>query len=501
MSDEYQVAPPCALAIFGATGDLTRRLIVPALCNLARLKVLPEQFDLIGVAYDDQDTESFRRTLGERVAEVTPDLVDAAEYRQIAERLQYVRGDFADPETYERLGSVLAGLKRDHGSGGNAIFYLATPPTAFAPIVERLAAAGLTREPDGGWRRVIVEKPFGTDLASAQALNRQLLNAVQEHQIYRMDHYLGKETVQNIMVLRFANGLFEPLWDREHIEHVQITVAETVGVEHRGKFYDATGALRDMVPNHLFQLLALTAMEPPTCFAADAVRTEKAKVLDAVQRLRPKEVARWAVRGQYVAGALQGQPAEGYRQAADVAPNSTTETYVAMRLMVDNWRWAGVPFYLRTGKALAARHTEIAIEFKKAPFALFRDTPVEKLAENFLVLRIQPNEGAELQFNAKIPGPRISIEGVRMNFKYEDYFDIAPSTGYETLLYDCMMGDATLFQRADNIEAGWSVVQPILDAWHSAGPRDLVFYEVGSNGPSAADDLIARDGQRWRPIG
>jgi glucose-6-phosphate 1-dehydrogenase len=501
MPDEYQAAPPCTLAIFGATGDLMRRLIVPALCNLARTNVLPEQFDLIGVAYDDHDTESFRRVLGERVAEVTPDLVRTAEWRKIAERLHYVRGEFDDPDTYERLGGVLADLEREHGTGHNCIFYLATPPTAFAPIVERLAAAGLMREPDGGWRRVIVEKPFGTDLASAKALNRQLLKVVQEHQIYRMDHYLGKETVQNIMVLRFANGLFEPLWDREHIEHVQITVAETVGVEHRGKFYDATGALRDMVPNHLFQLLALTAMEPPTCFDADAVRTEKAKVLDAAQRLRPEEVARWVVRGQYTAGKVQGRPAKAYRQAPDVAPESTTETYVAMRLMVDNWRWAGVPFYLRTGKALTARQTEIAIEFKKAPFALFRDTPVEQLAENFLVLRIQPNEGAALEFNAKIPGPRISIEGVRMNFRYEDYFDTAPSTGYETLIYDCMMGDATLFQRADNIEAGWSVVQPILDAWRSAAPRDLIFYEGGSQGPSAADDLIAGDGQRWRTIG
>jgi glucose-6-phosphate 1-dehydrogenase len=367
-------------------------------------------------------------------------------------------------------------------------------------IVRRLAEAGLMRA-DGPWRRVVVEKPFGTDLASAQALNRDLLAMVEEQQIYRMDHYLGKETVQNIMVLRFANGLFEPLWNRDHVDHVQITVAETVGVEHRGKFYDATGALRDMVPNHLFQLLAFTAMEPPTCFAADAVRTEKVKVLDAVPRLRAEDVARFVARGQYAAGTVAGQPVAAYREAPDVAPGSTAETYVAMRLMIDNWRWAGVPFYLRTGKALAARKTEIAVKFKQAPHSLFRDTPVDRLGQNFLVLRIQPNEGVALQFNAKVPGPKILIDGVRMDFKYKDYFDSAPSTGYETLLYDCMMGDATLFQRADNVEAGWRVVQPITDAWRAAGPRDLELYQAGSEGPNAADDLIAQDCRRWRTIG
>jgi glucose-6-phosphate 1-dehydrogenase len=499
MNPDYAQAPPCALVVFGASGDLTRRLLVPALCNLLRADLLPAEFSLIGVARDDFDSDSFRRALGERVLEVASDKVRVTEWSWISERLHYLRGEFDDPGVFERLGRALKQFESAQQTGGNCIFYLATPPGVFAMIVRRLAGAGLMRE-DGRWRRVVVEKPFGTDLPSAEALDRDLLAVVEEQQIYRMDHYLGKETVQNIMVLRFANGLFEPLWNRDHIDHVQITVAETVGVEHRGKFYDATGALRDMVPNHLFQLLSLTAMEPPTCFAADAVRTEKVKVLDAV-RLRAEDVERFVVRGQYGAGTVGGEPREAYRQAQDVAPGSTIETYVAMRLMVDNWRWAGVPFYLRTGKSLAARKTEIAVKFKQAPHSLFRDTRVDRLGQNFLVLRIQPNEGIALQFNAKVPGPKILIDGVRMDFKYKDYFDNAPSTGYETLLYDCMMGDATLFQRADNVEAGWRVVQPIIDAWRAVGPRDLELYQAGSEGPSAADYLIAQDHRRWRMIG
>jgi glucose-6-phosphate 1-dehydrogenase len=500
MERDYQPAPVCALIIFGATGDLTRRLLVPALANLLRADLLPAQFGVIGIGRDDQDTESYRRTLGERVMEVASDQVNPTEWRWISDRIEYLRGEFDDPATYERLGSMLGQLETERQTDGNCIFYLATPPGVFAAIVRHLAEAGLMRE-DGRWRRVVVEKPFGTDLASAEALNRDLLAVVEEQQIYRMDHYLGKETVQNIMVLRFANGLFEPLWNRDHVDHVQITVAETVGVEHRGKFYDATGALRDMVPNHAFQLLTFTAMEPPTCFSADAVRTEKVKVLDAVQRYRADDVGRFVVRGQYGAGTVLGQPREAYRQSQDVDPASITETYVAMRLLVDNWRWAGVPFYVRTGKSLAARKTEIAVKFKQAPHTLFREAPIDRLGQNFLVLRIQPNEGIALQFNAKVPGPKILIDGVRMDFKYKDYFESAPSTGYETLIYDCMMGDATLFQRADNVEAGWRVVQPILDAWRAARPHDLDLYQAGSEGPSAADDLIAQDHRRWRVIG
>jgi glucose-6-phosphate 1-dehydrogenase len=359
----------------------------------------------------------------------------------------------------------------------------------------------LLREENGRWRRLVVEKPFGTDLESARELNRRLLGLVAESQIYRIDHYLGKETVQNIMVLRFANGLFEPLWNRDHIDHVQITAAETLTVENRGKFYDRTGALRDMVPNHLFQLLALTAMEPPVRFDADPVRSEKAKTIEAIHPLTAEDVCANVVRAQYTAGTIEGRREPAYREAAGVDPHSMTETYVAMRLAIDNWRWAGVPFYLRTGKALAARKTHIAIQFKAAPFALFRDTPVERLAQNLLVLRIQPDEGASLQFNAKTPGPAICTGGVRMDFKYRDYFDAAPNTGYETLIYDCMIGDATLFQRADNIEAGWRVVQPILDTWRDGRDcADLTWYAAGSEGPQVAEDLLVRDGRSWRKI-
>src|SRR6202043_2886720 len=375
------------------------------------------------------------------------------------------------------------------------------PASGFANVVRRLAQARLLMEAEGRWRRVIIEKPFGRDLSSARELNREILQVASESQIYRIDHYLGKETVQNIMVLRFANGLFEPLWNRDHVDHVQITVAETLGVEHRGAFYDHIGALRDMVPNHLFQLLALTAMEPPVCFEADAVRSEKSKVLQCTHQFSPEDAWRNAVRGQYSTGIIDGGRIPAYRDSPGVAPDSTTETYVALKLMIDNWRWAGVPFYLRTGKALRAQNTEVAIKFKQAPFAMFRATPIDRLAQNFLILGIQPDECISLQFNAKVPGPTITLSGVGMTFKYEDYFQVAPSTGYETLIYDCMIGDAILFQRADGIEAGWRVVQPFIDAWRHAGGQGLATYPAGSEGPKEADELLARDGRRWRPIG
>jgi glucose-6-phosphate 1-dehydrogenase len=494
-------AGPCAFVIFGAAGDLAKRLLVPALYNLAAACLLPDEFALIGVARGDMSDDGFRARVSDALREfatgpVAPDIV-----RDLTARFSYVRGDFDDPNTYRLLSEKLSTVASKFGTGGNCLFYLATPPDVFALVAERLAEAGLLREENGRWRRLVIEKPFGTDLESARELNRRLLGLVAESQIYRIDHYLGKETVQNIMVLRFANGLFEPLWNRDHIDHVQITVAETLTVENRGKFYDRTGALRDMVPNHLFQLLALTAMEPPVRFDADPVRSEKAKTIEAIHPLTAEDVCANAVRAQYTAGTIEGRREPAYREAAGVDPHSMTETYVAMRLAIDNWRWAGVPFYLRTGKALAARKTHIAIQFKAAPFALFRDTPVERLAQNLLVLRIQPDEGASLQFNAKTPGPAICTGGVRMDFKYRDYFDAAPNTGYETLIYDCMIGDPTLFQRADNIEAGWRVVQPILDTWHDGRDcADLTWYAAGSEGPQVAEDLLVRDGRSWRKI-
>ena len=346
----------------------------------------------------------------------------------------------------------------------------------------------------------MVEKPFGTDLASAKALNSELLKLVDEHQIYRIDHYLGKETVQNILVLRFANGMFEPIWNRNHIDHIQITVDEKLGVGHRGSFYDSTGALRDMVPNHLFQLLSLVAMEPPAKFNAHAVRSEKAEVLAAIQTQSEEEALRNSVRGQYRAGRVGDTEIGDYRKTEDVKPGSTTETYAALKLTIDNWRWAGVPFYLRTGKALGIKRTEIAIKFKQAPFAMFRDTPVDKLSQNFLIISTEPTEGIALQFNTKVPGPAIDIDGVEMKFRYRDYFQAEPSTGYETLIYDCMIGDNILFQRADSVEAGWQAVQPFLDAWKKAGGKGLRIYEPGSEGPEEANELMERDGRNWRKL-
>jgi glucose-6-phosphate 1-dehydrogenase len=493
-------ADPCAFVIFGAGGDLTKRLLMPALYNLAAAGLLADGFTIVGIARADWSGDEFRRRMREALTKFATDGVAPATLDDLIGRCRYVRGDLDDPSTYQRLGQELADVARTRDTRGNCLFYLATPPDLFGPVARSLGEAGLAKEANCAWRRLIIEKPFGSDLQSACALNKELLRSFAENQIYRIDHYLGKETVQNIMVLRFANGIFEPIWNRDHIDHVQITVAETVTVEKRGKFYDDTGALRDMVPNHLFQLLALTAMEPPSCFAAAAVHAEKLKAIEAIRPLTRDQIVDDVVRGQYLAGRVTGKAVPAYRSAPDVSPQSVTETYVAMRLKIDNWRWAGVPFYLRTGKALAARKTEIAIKFRNAPLAVFRDMPVESLTQNLLVLRIQPDEGAALHFNAKIPGPEIRIENVRMNFKYADYFETAPNTGYETLIYDCMIGDAMLFQRAIDIEAGWRVVDPILAAWREAGGSGLNTYPAGSSGPQAAEALLEESGQQWRAI-
>jgi glucose-6-phosphate 1-dehydrogenase len=493
-------ADPCALVIFGASGDLTHRLLVPALYNLAVEGLLPEAFALIGVARSASSSEAFATDLAASLPKFATRDIDRRAVKRVVGCVEYVQGEPDDNETYRKIGQVLERIERERGTQGNRLFYLATPPAGFAPIGSHLGESGLTAEKNGAWRRVVIEKPFGTDLASARALNQKLLGVLKEDQIFRIDHYLGKETVQNIMVLRFANGLFEPIWNRDHIDHVQITVAESLTVGRRGSYYDATGALRDMVPNHLFQLLSLVAMEPPSRFAADAVRAEKAQVLDAIQLPGGDDVLRNCVRAQYSDGFIENRAVEAYRKTPDVAPDSTTETYVALKLTIDNWRWARVPFYLRTGKALRAKQSEVAIKFKQAPVAMFRDTPVDRLSENFLVIGIQPNECIGLEFNAKIPGPSIAIGGVGMTFKYEDYFDVAPSTGYETLIYDCMIGDAILYPRADGIEAGWHVVQPFLDAWRDAPRAGLATYRAGSDGPKEADELLTRDGRRWRPI-
>jgi len=501
-------AGPCCLVIFGASGDLTHRLLVPALYNLAAAGLLPQAFGLVGVARSPSSSEAFREDLANSLPQFAGRPIDQKVLKHVLDCVAYVQGDPDDDSTYAKIGHELARIERDRATRGNRLFYLATPPAGFAPIGCHLGQSGLALEngADNGsgnhpWRRLVIEKPFGTDLASARALNQKLLGILKEHQIFRIDHYLGKETVQNIMVLRFANGLFEPIWNRDHIDHVQITVAESLTVGRRGSYYDATGALRDMVPNHLFQLLSLIAMEPPSRFAADAVRAEKAQVLEAVQLPSRDEALHNSVRAQYQNGFVENQPVEPYRKTKDVDPHSTTETYVALKVMIDNWRWADVPFYLRTGKALRAKQSEVAIKFKQAPIAMFRDTSVDRLAENFLVIGIQPNECIGLEFNAKVPGPSIALGGVSMTFRYEDYFEAAPSTGYETLIYDCMIGDAILYPRADGIEAGWRVVRPFLDAFRDAKDEHLATYRAGSEGPKEAEGLLARDGRRWRPIG
>jgi glucose-6-phosphate 1-dehydrogenase len=492
---------PCSFVIFGVTGDLAHRLVVPALYNLAATDLLPDKFCVVGIARQAMSNEELRDSLMKGLREFATRKVDDAIAQRLLQCVTCLVADPDKPDTFDEMRKQLEKEEAARAIGGNRLFYLATPPSAFAPIARQLGRVGLLKEEDNAWRRLIVEKPFGTDLASAKALNAELLKIADEHQIYRIDHYLGKETVQNILVLRFANGMFEPIWNRDHIDHVQITVDEKLGVGHRGSFYDATGALRDMVPNHLFQLLSLVAMEPPARFDAYAVRSEKAEVLAAIQTQSEAEALHNSVRGQYTGGKIGDEVIEDYRKTEDVKPDSTTETYAAIKLTIDNWRWAGVPFYLRTGKALGVKRTEVAIKFKQAPFSMFRDTEVDRLSQNYLIISIEPTEGITLQFNTKVPGPTVSIDGVEMKFRYKDYFKVEPATGYETLIYDCMIGDNILFQRADSVEAGWQAVQPFLDAWKKAGANGLESYQAGSEGPADAEELLKRDGHSWRKLG
>jgi glucose-6-phosphate 1-dehydrogenase len=488
------------MVTFGATGDLTKRKLIPALCNLAGENLLSKQFAMIGFSADDYTTESFRKMLGEEIPKYTSQPLDLKLWDWFAERLYYVKGDFQDPDAYKRLQEQIAEAEKQHQTLGNKFFYFAVAPRFFSPISKQLGSAGLVKEENGKWARVIIEKPFGHDLDSARQLNLDLKKVLTEKQIYRIDHYLGKETVQNVLVFRFSNNIIEPLWNRNFVDHVQITAAETVGVEHRGGFYETAGALRDMVPNHLFQILTMTAMEPPISFDADEVRNKQAEVLHAIQPLNPEDVLTSTVRGQYGEGPIDAQRVAGYRGEPSVAPDSNTETFVALKLQIDNWRWAGVPFYLRTGKRLAERRTEIVIQFRRTPFVLFRNTTVKNLETNRLVLHIQPDEGISLSFGAKVPGSIMKLGLVNMDFDYCSYFGAEHSTGYERLLRDCMAGDATLFQRADMVEAGWSVIQPILDVWHALPARGFPNYSAGSWGPKEAEDLLQREGRAWREV-
>ncbi|BDG10033.1 glucose-6-phosphate dehydrogenase [Anaeromyxobacter paludicola] len=487
---------PCAFVAFGAMGDLTRRKLLPALYNLQANQLLPRELAFIGVARRALDDAGFRayaeaaaRAGAARPAGAPP----AADFTTC---VHYVQGDFEDPATYARLSDALAHAAKEHGTSGNALFYLATPPGEFSAIVRGLAGAGLTRQ-DAGWRRVVVEKPFGRDLDSARALNRELTQALDEGQVFRIDHYLGKETVQNLMVFRFANGMFEPIWNRRYVDHVQITVAEELGVEGRGGYYEQAGLVRDIVQNHMLQLLALVAMEPPSTLAPEAVRNEKVKVLEAIRPMEPEQVLRDCVRGQYGAGIVGGARVPGYREEPGVSPESRTETFAALRLQVENWRWAGVPFYLRSGKRLARRDTQISIQFRRPPLLLFEEAGVEQIDPNRLDILIQPEEAICISMKAKRPGPGIVLEQVKLDFSYAQFGPLPPATGYERLLHDVMIGDAELFHRADLVEASWRIVTPVLDVWASLPARDFPNYEAGAWGPAASAELLARDGRRW----
>jgi glucose-6-phosphate 1-dehydrogenase len=490
---------PCAIVIFGASGDLTRRKLLPALYNLRRYGLLPKDLAIIGVGRKEMKREEFVATMAAELKEFATAEVDDAIWQDLASRLDYVGFDFDQAAGYGRLGEMLKDVEARHKTQGNALFYLATPPATFSTIVKQCSAAGLADE-RARWRRFIVEKPFGRDLDSAKALNRDLKSALSENQIYRIDHYLGKETVQNILAFRFANGIFEPIWNRRYIDHVQITVAETLGIEGRGGYYDSAGVLRDMIQNHMFQLLSLVAMEPPWSFDAAPVRDEKVKVLNAIRPMQPEEILRRTVRGQYGEGFVDGQKLPAYRAEPFVAPESATETYGALKLDVDNWRWAGVPFYLRSGKRLAKHVTEIVIQFRKPPLLAFGKIQIQDLEPNRLILSIQPEEGITIEIKAKRPGATMNLTQVNLDFNYSDFGPSDKATGYERLLYDAMTGDTTLFHRADTVEAAWRIATPILDVWGSIPPRDFPNYTAGSWGPSAADELMKRDGRSWRNV-
>jgi glucose-6-phosphate 1-dehydrogenase len=496
-----RVPDPCVLVLFGATGDLAHRKVVPALYQLWRTNLLPHEFVVLCIgrrAYSVEDLRNEFRASLEKYSRVLP--LDEAAWRGFAGRIAYERLDFADAAAFDRLAARLAGLDDEQGNVGNHLYYLATQPSAFAEIVAQLGRVGLDHEKhEGGWRRIIIEKPFGHDLQSAMRLNREVGKVFRESQVYRIDHYLGKETVRNLLVFRFGNGIFEPIWNRRHIDHVQITVAESIGVENRGAFYEETGASRDFLQNHLLQLMSLVAMEPPATFEADPLRDEKVKVMRAVSDMIPERVRSDVVRGQYGPGWVEAKPVPGYRQEPEVDPESETETFIAARLEIDDWRWGGVPFYLRSGKRLPKRATEIAIQFKDVPHRLFRESSAEP-EPNLLAMRIQPDEGIMLRFAAKIPGLGIDVRSVSMDFTYGSAFSVDSPDAYETLILDALLGDASLFTRADEVEAAWSIATPIIDEWANEPPPEFPSYEAGTWGPDEADQLLARDGRRWRRI-
>jgi glucose-6-phosphate 1-dehydrogenase len=492
---------PCAFVIFGASGDLARRKLLPALYNLALSRLLPPGMAVVGFALTPMEEEQFRKDMHDAVAEFSRRKpIDETVWQDFASRLYYVQGTFGDEASFARLREKLGEIDRTCGTRGNRIYYLAVPPSTFPVVVGDLSQAHLVADANDAARytRVIIEKPFGRDLASGDALNAELHRVFDERQIFRIDHYLGKETVQNIMALRFGNAIFEPIWNRNHVDHMQITVAEDLGVEGRGKFYEEAGTTRDIVQNHLLQLLMVTAMEPPVAYSADEVRDEKVKVLRALKPIRAEDVARLTVRGQYGPGNIAGKPVPGYRQERNVSPTSNVETFVAMRLELDNWRFAGVPIYIRAGKRLTKRITEIAIQFKRVPHALLaQGSPIEP---DVLAIRIQPDEGISLRFDAKVPGPTMTLRPVTMDFRYGSTFGGSGPEAYERLILDAMLGDPTLFARADEVSAAWRFITPILEEWAKAPPPRFPNYAAGTWGPPEANELVERDGRAWRRL-
>ncbi len=495
-----RVPDPHTMVLFGATGDLSHRKVFPALAQLWRTNLLPADWQLVAVARRPFDDESFRAEVAASLERHSRVALEPEIGRQFLERISYHRGDFGDGASFDRLVERIHAQARQQGGVANVLFYLATQPSAFPTIIGQLGRCGLDHEVHGGgWRRVVVEKPFGRDLDSARRLNREVGRVFREAQVYRIDHYLGKETVRNLLVFRFGNGIFEPIWNRQYVDHVQITVAESIGVEDRGAFYEETGATRDVLQNHLLQLLSLVAMEPPAAFAADPLRDEKVKVLRSVAMPSRARLARDVVRGQYGPGWVEGVAVPGYREEPEVDPASETETFVACRLEVDNWRWSGVPFYLRHGKRLPKRATEIAIQFRDVPHRLFAEADTEP-EPNLLAIRIQPDEGILLRFGSKVPGLGFDIRTVTMDFTYGSSFAADAPDAYETLLLDAMLGDASLFTRADEVEAAWGIVTPVLASWLDAPPPEFPNHEAGTWGPEAADTLASRDDRRWRRL-
>jgi glucose-6-phosphate 1-dehydrogenase len=498
-----QMPEPCAVVIFGATGDLTQRKLLPTLAHIAKDHPLPQGFSVVAFARRPLTDEQWRAMALDSINQYMPadDRLDEKAQKAFAQKLYYCQADFDDRAGYARLADLLERLDEVEGTQGNRLYYLATPPTLDSEIIHQLGGAGLARashtnNDEESWTRIIIEKPFGRDLISAQRLNRELARVFRENQIYRIDHYMGKETVQNILAFRFANGIFEPLWNQKYIDHVQIVVAESLGIGTRAEYYEESGAIRDMVQNHIMQVLCLMAMEPPVAFDADAIRDEKVKVMRAIPPLTPEQVVKHTVRGQYTAGVAGGQQQVGYKEEKGVAPTSTTETYVALKLFIENWRWADVPFYIRTGKSLPARSTEVTIQFKRVPHQLYKPSETKGLVPNRLTLRIQPDEGITLKFGAKVPGAARHLASVDMDFTYSTAFGIQSPEAYERLLADAMLGDSTLFIRRDEVEASWRIVDSIIDGWKQM-PNAIFPYPAGTWGPKEADELIERDRREW----